>query len=144
MSSSPQPESKTGQYEFNAEQNRTFTELASAMGTVATLMKVIGLAFLIFFGLTLYKAIQSKTGYGPSIALGSATLLFLSIGLWTSGAAHSFQRIVESQNRDIWHLMNALSKLHSLYALMRTIIFGSMVLLVIALVLSAFEHFNAP
>jgi hypothetical protein len=38
--------------------------------------------------------------------------------------------------------MNALGKLHSLYSLSRTIIFGSMVLLVIALVLAAFEHFS--
>src|SRR5262245_54078797 len=99
MSSSPQPppqgEFKSVQYEFNAEQNRTIGELAAAMGVVATLMKVAGLVFLIFFGLTLYEAYQTSTtprGYAPAVGLGAAMLVCLSIGFWTGGSAHSFRR----------------------------------------------------
>ena len=143
MSTPPQPESPSGQYEFNDEQNRTLGALAAAMSVAATLMKVLGFAFLVFFGLVLYQAIQVRSGYGPAVGLGSAALLCLSIGLWTSGAAHSFRRIVESKNRDLWHLMNALSSLHNMYALLRTIILGSLVLLAIGLVLAALERFSS-
>src|SRR5919198_1628486 len=108
----PQPEFRSEQYEFNAEQNRTINELAGAMEVVATLMKVLGLVFLIFFGLLLYQAIQVRAGYGPVVALGAATLLCLAIGFWTSGSAHSFRRVVETRNEDVWHLMNALRRLH--------------------------------
>jgi hypothetical protein len=46
MSTPPQPEFRSEQYEFNAEQNRTINELAGAMEVVATLTKVLGFAFL--------------------------------------------------------------------------------------------------
>jgi hypothetical protein len=142
MSTSPQPEFKSGQYEFNAEQNRTIGELASAMSVVATLMKVAGLVFMVFFALVLYPAILAKlplSGYAPVVGLGAAALLCLSIGFWTSGSAHSFQRIVESQNRDIWHLMNALSALRDMYGLLRTIIIGALVLAAVGAALSLFQ-----
>jgi len=135
------PEFKSGQYEFNAEQNRTIGELAAAMAVVATLMKVAGLVFLIFFGLVLYEAIQTSPplrGYAPVVGLGAAALLCLAIGFWTGGSAHSFRRIVESQNRDIWHLMNALGSLRDMYALLRTIIIGALVVAAIGVALSLF------
>src|SRR5262249_59179785 len=99
-----------------------------------------GLGFLIFFGLLLYQAFQARAGYAPAVALGGAALICLAIGFWTSGSAHSFRRIVESKNQDIWHLMNALGSLRNMYGLLRTIILGSLVLAVIglALVLGAF------
>ena len=140
MSTSPQPEFRSQQYEFNAEQNRTLNDLAGAMQVVATLMNVVGLVFLLFFGLLLYQAVQVRAGYGPVIALGAATLICLSIGLWTSGSAHSFRRIVESKNQDVWHLMNALGGLRNMYSLLRTIILGSLALLAVALALFAFER----
>jgi hypothetical protein len=141
MSTSPQPEFKSEQYEFNAEQNRTINDLAGSMGVVAMLMKVLGAVFLIFFGLLLLKAVETRSGYGPVIGLGSAMLLCLSIGFWTSGSAHSFQRIVESKNRDVWHLMNALASLHKMYSLLRTIIIASLVLLIIGFALFAADNY---
>ena len=146
MSTSPQPEFRSEQYEFNAEQNRTIGELAAAMSVVATLMKVAGLVFLIFFGLVLYQAIQAKValgGYAPAVGLGAAALLCLSIGFWTSGSAHSFRRIVESQNRDVWHLMNALSALRDMYGLLRTIILGALVLAAVGVALAIFQSGTA-
>jgi len=138
------PEFKSEQYEFNAEQNRAFSNLAAAMDAVAGLLKIVGLVFLIFFGLLLIKAIETKTNYGPVAAIGSATLLCLSIGFWTASSAKSFRKIVESTNRDIWHLMNALGTLHSMYSLLRTLVIASLVLLAIGLVLYGYDHFVAP
>ena len=142
MSTSPQPEFRSEQYEFNAEQNRTINELAGAMEVVATLMKVVGLGFLIFFGLLLYQAVQVRAGYAPAIGLGGAALICLAIGFWTSGSAHSFRRIVESKNQDVWHLMNALGSLRNMYGLLRTIILGTLVVLLVGLALFAFERFS--
>ena len=140
MSTTPSPEFKSSQYEFTDEQNRTITQLADSMGTVAMLIKVLGLAFLVFFAVTLYHAIQVKGNYAPAAGLGAATLLCLAIGFWTGASAHSFRRVVVSKNEDIWHLMNALGSLHNMYGLLRTIILGSLVLAVVglALVLGAF------
>lgn len=140
--STPLPEFRSEQYEFTDEHNRTISSLAEAMGVVATLMKILGFAFLLFFGLLVYQAIQTRTGYGPVVGLGSATLICLAIGFWTSGSAHSFRRITESKNRDVWHLMNALESLRNMYGLLRTIIFGSLVLVLVGLALFLFGYFS--
>ncbi|MGE3803426.1 MAG: hypothetical protein AB7K24_01995 [Gemmataceae bacterium] len=136
-------EFKSEQYEFNAEQNRTINELAASMEVVAMLMKVVGTIFLIFFALTLMRAVQLRTGYGAVIGLGAAMLMSLSIGFWTSGSAGSFRQIVESQNRDVWHLMKAIKSLQHMYSLLRTIILGGLVTLVIGLALLAYERYLA-
>ncbi len=142
MSTSPQPEFKSEQFEFTADHNRMLNELAGSMQTVATLMKLAGAVFLIFILLLLPPVIQAGGGYGLIIALGAATLLCLTIGFWTSGSAGSFRKIVESKNQDIWHLMNALTRLRDMYALLRTIIMGSLILLMIALALYGYDRFG--
>lgn len=136
---SPQPEFKSRQYEFNDEHNKNIGALADAMFAVATMMKLLGLAFVVFGGLQLGVALQTRTGYGPPIGLGVAALLFLVIGFWTSGSAASFRKIVETKNEDVWHLMNALRRLYNMYSLMRTIILGGLVLAVVGIALAAFN-----
>ena len=138
MSTAPKPEFKSAQHEFSDEDNRTLSGLAQAMSTVATLMQILGLAFVIFSVLQVVVAMQSQTGYAPAVGLGAAALLCLTVGFWTSGSARSFRRVVESKNEDVWHLMNALRTQHNMYALMRTIILGSLVLAVVGLALAAF------
>lgn len=127
---------RSEQYEFNDEQNRTIGGLADAMGTVAFPMKILGLLFLVVFGLTLAARVPTRGDYGILIGLGVPALLFLTFGFWLSSAAKSFRRITESRNEDIWHLMNALSKLRNLFGLLRIIIMGSLVLLLISIILS--------
>lgn len=142
MNTSP-PEFKSNQYEFTDEQNRTISGLVDGMRTVATLIQLLGLAFLVFFGLTMYQAIQKGADYGPPAGLGAGALLCLSIGFWTGGSAHSFRRIVETKNEDIWHLMNALESLKNMYGLLRAIILVSLVLIVVGLALAAFAGVRA-
>ena len=138
MSTSPIQEYRTNQYEFTDEQNKTISQLANGMGSVSLLMKLLGLAFLVFFGLTLYSAIQSQQNYAPAAGLGAATLLCLSIGFWTGGAAHSFRRIVETKNEDVWHLMSALEGLRNMYGLLRGIVLLSLVLIMVGLGVTGF------
>lgn len=134
----PMQEYRTNQYEFTDEQNKTISELADGMGGVALLMKLLGLAFLVLFGLTLYYTIQTQGNYAPAAGLGAGTLLCLSIGLWTGGSAHSFRRIVETKNEDVWHLMNALESLRNMYGMLRGIVLLSLVLLMVGLGVTGF------
>lgn len=138
----PMKEYKSEQYEFNDEQNREFSALADSMRVTAGLLQLVGLAFVVLTAMTTIHAVnEGETGighYGTAIGLGAAALLCLCIGFWTGGAADSFRKIAETKNEDIWHLMNAVGSLRSMYGLMRTIIFGSLVLAVVGLGLVAF------
>ena len=145
MSSMPTPpvpdippikEYKSAQYEFTDEQNKQISALTDAMRVTAGLMQLLGLAFVIFCTLSVTGAVQTGGGYGAAVGLGAAALLCLCIGFWTGGSANSFRKIVETRNEDIWHLMNALGHLHNMYALLRTIILGTLVLAVVGLTLT--------
>lgn len=129
----PIKEYKSAQYEFSDENNRQISALADSMRVIAGLMQLLGLAFVVLCALTATSVIQVGGGYGPAIGLGCAALLCLCIGFWTGGSATSFRKIVETKNEDVWHLMNALGSLHNMYSLLRTLIFGSLVLAVVAL-----------
>ena len=138
----PMKEFKSSQYEFNDEQNREFSSLADAMKVTAGLMQLAGLAFVVLASLS--AASVAKAGatvgmYGPAIGLGASALLCLSVGFWTGGAATSFRKIAETKNEDVWHLMNAVGSLRSMYGLMRTIIYGALVLAAVGLGLVAFS-----
>ena len=131
-------ELKSNQYEFNDEHNKEFSQLADAMGSVGNLIKILALAFVIFFGLLVYDVVQSKSGnYGPAAGVGAGMLFFVAMGFWTGSAAHSFRRIVETKNEDIWHLMNAVSSLKNMYSMLKGIIMVSLVLLVVGVTLLA-------
>jgi hypothetical protein len=134
----PIKEYKSAQYEFNDEQNREISALADSMRVVASLMQLLGLAFVVLCALTATGAIQVGAGYGPVIGLGSAALICLCIGFWTGSSSTSFRKIVETKNEDVWHLMNALGSLHNMYGLLRTIILGSLVLAVVAVAMVAY------
>jgi hypothetical protein len=131
-------EFKSEQYEFNDEHNKEFSQLADAMTGVGNLLKILALAFVIFFGLLVYDVVQTKSGnYGPAAGVGAGMLFFVAMGFWTGSAAHSFRRIVETKNEDIWHLMNAVSSLKNMYSMLKGIIMLSLVLVVVGVTLLA-------
>ena len=123
----PPPEFKSGQYEFNEEQNRQFSGLADAMATFAGLMKLLGLAFGVLLGLHLAGTVQFGGGHGPTIGLAAATLICLAFGLFTGSAVGSLRKIVETKNSDIWHLMNAVGQLQNTFGILRFLITGALV-----------------
>jgi hypothetical protein len=105
------------QYEFTAGQNVTVSELAAKM-------RFVGL-FLILGGIL--QCLMVFAGHFGGLIAG---LVEIFLGVWTRGAADSFQKIVDTQGRDITHLMHALGDLLRMYRL-------QYILLVIALVLLA-------
>jgi hypothetical protein len=71
------------------------------------------------------------------IAISSAVngLLYLLIGAWTRSAGDSFQKVVTTQGSDIGHLMEALSSLNKMYALIYTLIVIGLLLLLATIAL---------
>ncbi len=129
---------KSEQYEFSDEHNREISALADAMRVTSSLMLLVGLGFAVLAALTTAQVTNSGGNYGAAIGLGAAALLCLCIGFWTSGAATSFRKVVETKNEDIWHMMNALGSLRAMYGLLRTLIFGALVLTMVGMGLVAF------
>jgi hypothetical protein len=145
MSPSPLPEFRSNQYEFTDEQNRTIGGLSDGMRTTATLVQLLGVALLVFAGLAAYQAIKVEgANWGPAAGLGAATLFVLTVGFWTGSAAHSFRRITETKNEDVWHLMNALESLRNMYGLLRGVVMICLVLVVVGIGLAAFALANRP
>ena len=147
MSTPPEPtpaptEYKSGQYEFTEEHNRTIAGLADAMRVVASLMQLLGLAFAIFFAFQLLHTLKNRENFFPAIGLGASMLLCLSFGFWTSGAAASFRKIVETKNEDLWHLMKALKNLHSMYATMRAIVYIGLLMAVVGVTMAVISYFK--
>jgi hypothetical protein len=141
MSSAPPPEFKSGQYEFNDEQNRQFSGLADSMVAFATLMKVLGLALGVLLGLHLAGTLKTS-GHGPTIGLGAATLLCLAFGFFTGSASASFRKIVETKNADVWHLMNAVGQLQNMFGFLRFLIMAAIVAAAIGAALTAAALFT--
>ncbi len=138
----PMKEYKSVQYEFSDEHNKQISALADAMRVTSSLMLLVGLAFAVLAALTVTQVVNAGGNYGPALGLGAAALLCLCVGFWTGGAAASFRKMVESKNEDIWHLMSALGSLRAMYGLLRTLIFGALVLTMIGLGLVAFALLN--
>lgn len=139
----PAPEFRSAQYEFTEEHNRTLSRLADSMRVVATLMQLLGLAFVVFFVVQLMHTLKNRDNFFPAIGLGASMLLCLAFGFWTSGAAASFRKIVETKNEDVWHLMRALRSLHHMYATLQAIIYSGLVLAVVGVALAVLNYFKA-
>jgi len=100
--------SKTGdkQYEFKPGENKIIGQLAFKMHFVGLFLLAIGL-IIIAIGVAVVFHV------GPII---SGTLACV-VGLWTQRASMSFKNVVQTQGRDITHLMDALDDLRKLYTL---------------------------
>jgi hypothetical protein len=166
MSMSPSPQ----QYEFSQEQNALIGSLASKMRFVGLFFAVIGVLNLIFAVLVVVaifrdrvpqnwvkqlpeetqKEVEKQKGnlpgnenlWGVALNLGVVGLFYLLIGVWTRTAGGEFQKIVDTQGRDISHLMSALSSLHSMYALVYTLLIVTLLLGLVALVLVLWKSFT--
>jgi hypothetical protein len=76
-----------------------------------------------------------------AIAFAVNGLLWLLMGVWTRSAAHSFQKIVDTQGHDISLLMDALGALNRMYSLIYTLIVIGFLVILIALGLYLYSHF---
>jgi hypothetical protein len=159
------------QYEFSQEQNTLIGSLASKMRFVGLFFEIVGvinvaIAVLVVVAVFRDRVPQSWIDQLPSetkakveeqkdklpinshlwgiaINAGVVGLFYLVMGVWTRSAGDSFQKIVQTQGSDISHLMNALSSLHSMYALVYTLLMVTLLLGLLALGLTLFQQFGS-
>jgi hypothetical protein len=135
----------TPQTEFNDEQNRLITSLAVKMRSVGMFILILGLVIAVQVILMSMKIsqghLQVPSGIAewlkwlPAAALAICSLIFIAAGAWTRAAGASFLKIVTSQNRDMWHLGNALSSLYSMFSLINTLVVIGLIVMIASLAL---------
>ena len=133
------------QTEFNDEQNRLIGSLGAKMRSVGMFILILGLVLgvqAVLMGMKISKGdLDSPAGVArwlkwlPTAAVGISALIFLAIGFWTRTSGASFLRIVQSQNRDIWHLGNALASLYSMFSLLNTLVIIGLIVMIASLAL---------
>jgi hypothetical protein len=164
MSSQPQ-------YEFSQEENSLIGSLASKMSFVGLFFVVVGVINLLMAGLLVVaiyrskipdtwvnklpadakKQVEEQAGslppnnqlWGMTLNLGVVGVFYLLMGVWTRSAAASFKEIVQTQGRDISHLMRALSSLRSMYALLYMLLVITLLLGLALLGLALYQRFAA-
>lgn len=121
-------------YEFDQTQNQLILDLARKMRFVSYFLIALGVLLLIG------GIISVRSGAIGGIINGVVQIL---IGFWTHKAASSFQRIVNTQGRDMENLMGALGELRKLYNLQYWLILIAIIFIaasfVIALLLGNFN-----
>jgi hypothetical protein len=81
--------------------------------------------------------------WGIALDLGVVGLFFLLMGVWTRSAAASFRRIVDTRGNDIANLMNGLGALHSMYSFLYLLLVAILLLGLVSLGLTIYQHFVA-
>jgi hypothetical protein len=94
------------QYEFDQSQNELILDLANKMRFVAYLSVAVGT--ISFIG-----------GLIPPLDIANLIqgTIMIILGIWTTKAASSFKKIVDTRDNDIVNLMGALGELRKLYGL---------------------------
>ena len=140
---------QTQTYEFNDEQNRVIGHLGARMTTVGGIQLLLGLLLLALAAMLLLAWQNGHTmgpaaipGWVPGVTVAIFAFLPLMIGGWVRSAGGSFKRVAESQNRDMWHLMNALGSLDSIFSLMSRLIWIIVFLALVLTVLAAAAAFG--
>ena len=118
----------SGSYEFTDEQNRLFSDLAKKMRLVGFFMLVLGIAALI----ALVVRLVAAGGEPIYVALPVGVFLVLT-GLWTLRSEIAFRRIVDTEGRDISHIMKAMGELRKFYALQYWLVVICLLLFLVSL-----------
>lgn len=119
-------------YEFNDGENKIISELASAMNFVGIVTILLGLLTAIA-GVIKLGDPRSAAADGFTSLLQA--VLYLVIGIMTTGAAGHFSQVVKTEGNDINFLMQALDKLRGMYVLQKILFIIVIVLFVVAFVL---------
>jgi|LauGreSuBDMM15SN_2_FD.fasta_scaffold119302_2 hypothetical protein len=106
------------QYEFSEKEN-------ILVGSLAKKMKFVGIFGIIFGILEILQGIFSDK---TAIVQG---LISIIIGIWTTKASESFQKIVDTQGNDISYLLGALDQLKKLFSLQYwTYLIGAIIVII--------------
>jgi hypothetical protein len=98
------PRATTAEYEFTPDQNRTLETLAKRMRLAGVMQLVFGIVSVL--GTCHVSATAGNMEARTSAPLFAFALIFA--GAFTMSAGRSFQRIVQTEGRDVSNLMDAL------------------------------------
>jgi hypothetical protein len=122
----PQIQSQPVGYEFTIAQSESIRVLSRRM-------KFVGIFYIVA---SLLMGLAGLVALFIAPLMGVLYLILLVpqllIGIWTISAAQSFKLIVDTEGRDIPHLMVALTALRKLYTLMLWLFIAAIVLIVLA------------
>ncbi len=117
--------SKASSYEFTAEENTVFRNLAQYMRNVGIFFSLLGIAtaagavYLLYEGNKILGKLPGEIDTSLLQKASGTVLLFgalcLALGLFTRHAASSFRLVADTEGSDIEHLMSALGALKKLY-----------------------------
>jgi hypothetical protein len=135
------PAAPLGQYEFTADQNVVIGKLASRM-------RLAGIIQIVFGALQLVGNCGMSTGEGSLKFSSTASPIYLAlivVGALMIAASISFRRIVDTEGRDISHLMEALGRFSTsiIVQLITYIILGLLLLLAIVVLIVVLLFFAA-
>jgi hypothetical protein len=116
------------QYEFSDSQNELIRDLSQKMKFVSSFLKVVGGINAIGGALAI---VQHQPNGASAIING---VVYVLIGVWTSQAASSFLKIVDTQGNDIENLMLALGELRKLYQFQYWVLIICIIFVILAFV----------
>lgn len=121
------------EYEFSAEQNAVIRDLAAVMSVAGLVLMALAIVAILYVGVFVATAARDPT---PMVFAAFCAPMVIA-GFWVRGAAAPLLKIVETEGRDITHLMSALSELRRIFALLRTGFAASLFIAVAGVVLRA-------
>ena len=158
------------QYEFSQDQNALISSLAGKMRFVGLFANVVGILNILVAILVIVAVFRDRVPdswvkqlpaetqkqveeqrsklpknnflWGVALNAGVIGLFYLLLGTWMRSSGGEFQKIVDTQGSDITHLMNALSSLHNMFALLYTLLVVTIIFGLIGLGLTLWQQFG--
>jgi hypothetical protein len=119
-------------YEFDAAQSKVIGNLGGSMRIVGAMALVWAVVGLVTMCVTAWKSGVLLFDLNP--------ILGLFIGLWAISSGTSFVKVAATQGNDIGHLMDALSKLRSIFSLIAILIVAALVITLALLIYFLVAH----
>lgn len=110
------PTEASKEYEFTAEQNAVIRDLASVVSVAGLVLMALAIVGILYVGAYITSANHDPT---PMVFAAFCAPMVIA-GFWLRGASEPLLKIVDTEGRDITHLMQALQELRRIFALLRT------------------------
>ena len=129
------PTEASKEYEFTAEQNAVIRDLASVVSVAGLVLMALAIVGILYDGANITSANHDPT---PMVFAAFCAPRVIA-GFWLRGAAEPLLKIVDTEGRDITHLMQALQELRRIFAMLRTGFGVSLVVAVGGIVLRSMQ-----
>lgn len=123
------------EYEFSADQNVIIRDLAGVMSVAGLVLMALAIVAILYVGVFVASAARDPT---PMVFAAFCAPMVIA-GFWVRRASELLLKIVDTEGRDITHLMTALAELRRIFALLRTGFAASLFIAVVGVVLRALQ-----